>query len=161
MRFLFLCTGNSCRSIMSEAVFNHVAAPGFVALSAGSRPTGALHPGALAQLRRKGIAQDGLASKSWTGLSITPDVVVTVCGNAAGEACPAYLGPAVRAHWGLEDPGLVAGSVQDIEDAFERTYRIILARTRALFALPLDELARDRTSLQRALERIGTLGDRC
>ena len=157
MHFLFLCTGNSCRSILSEAVFNHLAPPGFVALSAGSHPSGALNQGAVAQLRRKGIAADGLASKSWHDLALTPDVVVTVCGNAAGETCPAYLGQAVRAHWGLEDPGLATGSAQDIEAAFEQTYRIVLARTEALFALPPADLAGDRATLQRSLERIGAL----
>jgi len=157
MRFLFLCTGNSCRSILSEAIFNHLAPQGFTALSAGSQPTGTLNPGALALLRSKGIALDGLASKSWHDLPLTPDVVVTVCGNAAGETCPAYLGQVVRAHWGLDDPGLATGSAHDIAQAFERTHEIILARTRALFALPLGALAADRTALQQALERIGTL----
>lgn len=157
MRFLFLCTGNSCRSILSEAIFNHLAPQGFTALSAGSQPTGTLNPGALALLRSKGIALDGLASKSWHDLPLTPDVVVTVCGNAAGETCPAYLGQVARAHWGLEDPGLVTGSADDIAQAFERTHEIVLARTRALFALPLDELATDRAALQQALERIGAL----
>lgn len=159
MRILFLCTGNSCRSILSEAVFNHLAPPGFVALSAGSHPAGALNAGAVALLQRKGIALDGLASKSWNELPLTPDVVVTVCGNAAGETCPAYLGQVLRAHWGLDDPGLATGSEQEIEAAFERCHRIVLARTEALFALPLAELAGDRAALQQAFERIGTLTD--
>lgn len=160
MRFLFLCTGNSCRSILSEAVFNHLAPEGFTAQSAGSQPTGMLNPGAVALLRSKGIALDGLASKSWHDLPMTPDVVVTVCGNAAGETCPAYLGQVVRMHWGLEDPGLVTGSARDIAQAFERTYGIVLARTRALFALPLGELAADRAALQQALDSIGVIDGR-
>ena len=157
MNFLFLCTGNSCRSILSEAVFNHLAPTGFNAISAGSQPIGRLNPGAVAQLRRHGISVDAYTSKSWHDLPLTPDVVVTVCGNAAGETCPAYLGNLVRAHWGLEDPGDVRGSAQEVEAAFEQTYQIVLARTRALFALPLAELAADRAALALALERIGTI----
>lgn len=157
MNFLFLCTGNSCRSILSEAVFNHCAPAGFKAISAGSQPTGRLNPGAVDQLRRHGIGVDGYASKSWHDLPLTPDVVVTVCGNAAGETCPAYLGNVVRTHWGLEDPGEAEGSPEQVAAAFEHTYRIVLARTRALFALPLAELAADRAALKTALDRIGAV----
>lgn len=155
MHFLFLCTGNSCRSILSEAVFNHLAPPGFKAISAGSHPTGRINPDAIALLRRHGIAVDGHASKSWHDLPLTPDVVVTVCGNAAGETCPAYLGDVVRTHWGLADPSEVQGTPADIAAAFEATYAIVLARTQALFALPLDELAGERAALKEALDRIG------
>ncbi|WP_313169959.1 arsenate reductase ArsC [Massilia oculi] len=155
MNFLFLCTGNSCRSILSEAVFNHLAPPGFKAISAGSQPTGRLNPDAVALLRRHGIAVDGYASKSWHDLPLTPDVVVTVCGNAAGETCPAYLGDVVRTHWGLADPGDVTGTPAEIAAAFEATYAIVLARVQALFALPLAELAGDRAALKAALDRIG------
>lgn len=157
MNFLFLCTGNSCRSILSEAVFNHLAPGGHTAASAGSRPAGKLHPGALAQLERKRISTDDYASKSWHDLPSTPDVVVTVCANAAGETCPAYLGNVVRTHWGLDDPSEVEGTPENVEAAFERTYRIVLARTQALFALPLDRLANDKAALKLALDRIGTL----
>ena len=152
MYILFLCTGNSCRSILSEGVFNHLAPAGFTAISAGSQPTGTPHPRALALLERKGISTAGLASKSWNDLSVTPDVVITVCGNAASETCPAYLGQVTRAHWGLDDPGLVTGSEEDIDAAFERTYQIILARTQAFFALAQDDVA-----LPRALHDIGAL----
>lgn len=159
MNFLFLCTGNSCRSILSEAIFNHLAPPGFAAFSAGSQPTGQLNPGAVALLLRKGIALDGYTSKSWHDVPLTPDVVITVCGNAAGETCPAYLGNVVRAHWGLEDPSLAEGTAPEIAAAFEHSYQIVLARTRALFALPLPALTRDRTALQQALARIGARAD--
>jgi len=155
MNFLFLCTGNSCRSILSEAVFNHFAPHGFKAISAGSQPTGRLNTDALAVLRRHGIAVDSYASKSWHDLPLTPDVVITVCGNAAGETCPAYLGDVVRAHWGLVDPSEVQGTPEEIAAAFEASYAIVLARTRALFALPLAKLAGERAALKEALDRIG------
>lgn len=155
MHFLFLCTGNSCRSILSEAVFNHLAPPGFKAISAGSHPTGRINPDAIALLRRHGIAVDCHASKSWHKLPLTPDVVVTVCGNAAGETCPAYLGDVVRTHWGLADPSEVQGTPADIAAAFEATHAIVLARTQALFALPLADLAGERAALKEALDRIG------
>lgn len=101
MKVLFLCTGNSCRSILAEATFNHLVPKGWQAMSAGSKPTGQVHPRSLALLEREGIATEGLCSKSWDNLPATPDIVITVCGNAAGEACPAYLGPALRAHTGV------------------------------------------------------------
>lgn len=155
MNFLFLCSGNSCRSILSEAVFNHLAPAGFKAISAGSHPTGRINPDAIALLRRHGIAVDGHASKLWHDLPLTPDVVVTVCGNAAGETCPAYLGDVVRTHWGLADPSEVQGTPADIAAAFEATYAIVLARIQALFALPLADLAGERAALKEALDRIG------
>jgi arsenate reductase len=157
MNILFLCTGNSCRSVLSEGTFNHLAPPGMQALSAGSQPTGWLHPRAVALLRRKGISTEGFSSKSWDALPVTPDIVVTVCGSAAGETCPAYLGPVLRAHWGLDDPSHVVGTEDEIEAAFERTYAIVLARIQAFLALPLDELKRDRARLQAELDRIGKL----
>lgn len=156
MTVLFLCTGNSCRSILGEATFNHLAPEGWRALSAGSRPTGTVHPRSLALLRREGISTDGLHSKSWDGLPVTPDVVITVCSSAAGETCPAYLGPVLRAHWGVEDPAHVTGPEDVIEEAFATAYRTLRARIEALFALPLEELAGDRARLQRELDRIGT-----
>ncbi len=95
MNVLFLCTGNSCRSILAEATFNHLAPAGWRALSAGSRPTGQVHPRSLALLAREQISTAGVASKSWDELPATPDIVITVCASAAGEACPAYLNPAL------------------------------------------------------------------
>ncbi|MBD8533354.1 MULTISPECIES: arsenate reductase ArsC [unclassified Massilia] len=157
MNILFLCTGNSCRSILSEATFNYLAPAGMRALSAGSQPTGWLHPRALALLARKGISTEGYSSKSRNDLPVVPDIVVTVCGSAAGETCPAYLGPVLRAHWGLDDPSHVVGTNEDIEAAFERTYQIILARTQAFLALPFDQLNVDKARLKGELDRIGTL----
>lgn len=153
MNILFLCTGNSCRSLLSEAVFNHLAPEGWRALSAGSQPTGQLNPRAVALLQRKGISTEGYYSKSWDALPVTPDVVITVCGSAAGETCPAYLGPVLRAHWGVEDPSHLVGSDEEIEAAFEETYRILRVRIEAFLAAP--------TLSQAALDRIGTLGAAC
>ena len=157
MNVLFLCTGNSCRSILSEGVFNHLAPEGWRALSAGSQPTGQLHPRAVALLQRKGISTEGYYSKSWDDLPVTPDIVVTVCSNAAGETCPAYLGNVLRTHWGLDDPGHVVGTDAQIEDAFERTYAIIVERIQAFLALPLTQLARDKAAFKAELDRIGAL----
>ncbi|WP_343733041.1 arsenate reductase ArsC [Duganella sp.] len=155
MNVLILCTGNSCRSILGEATFNHLAPAGWRALSAGSKPAGYVHPRSLALLAREGIATAGYHSKSWDNLPLTPDIVITVCGSAAGETCPAYLGPVMRAHWGVEDPAHVTGSEEVIEAAFERAYRILRVRIEALFALPLAQL--DKAALQRELDRIGAL----
>ncbi|WP_091875698.1 arsenate reductase ArsC [Massilia yuzhufengensis] len=154
---LFLCTGNSCRSVLSEATFNHLAPEDLSAISAGSQPAGQLHPRAVALLHRKGISTEGYFSKSWDGLPVTPDIVVTVCSSAAGETCPAYLGPVVRTHWGVEDPSHVVGTEEEIETAFEETYAIIRARIEAFLALPLDELMRDKAKLKAALDPIGEI----
>lgn len=157
MTVLFLCTGNSCRSILSEAVFNHLAPAGLAAISAGSQPVGQPHPRAIALLRSKDIPTGGLSSKSWHDLPVTPDIVITVCGSAAGETCPAYLGPVMRAHWGLEDPSHVIGTEDAIAAAFARTYAIIVARTEAFLALPLARLRESPAALKAELDRIGTL----
>jgi arsenate reductase len=157
MNVLFLCTGNSCRSLISEAVFNHLAPSGWHALSAGSQPTGKLNERALALLARKGIPTEGYYSKSWDALPVTPDIVVTVCASAAGETCPAYLGPVLRTHWGVEDPSHVAGSEDEIDAAFEKAYAILRARIEAFLALPLDTLALDRAAFKAALDRIGQI----
>lgn len=154
---LFLCTGNSCRSVLSEATFNHLAPAGMRAISAGSQPAGQLHPRAVALLQRKGISTEGYYSKSWNDLPATPDIVVTVCGSAAGETCPAYLGPVLRTHWGVDDPGHVVGTEEEIETAFEQTYAIIRARIEAFLALPPALLQGDRVALKQELDRIGTL----
>lgn len=157
MHILFLCTGNSCRSILSEATFNHLAPAGLKAFSAGSQPAGQLHPRAVALLQSKGIATEGYYSKSWDDLPVTPDIVVTVCSSAADETCPAYLGPVLRTHWGVDDPGHVVGTEEEILAAFERTYHIILARIEAFLALPLAELANDKSSLKAELDKIGAV----
>ncbi|MCS0580714.1 arsenate reductase ArsC [Massilia pinisoli] len=157
MNVLFLCTGNSCRSLISEAVFNHLAPAGWRASSAGSRPTGTLNAKALALLAGKGISTVGYYSKSWDALPLTPDIVVTVCASAAGETCPAYLGPVLRAHWGVDDPSHVIGTEEDIDAAFEIAYATLRARIEAFLALPLDVLKDDKARLKGELDRIGHL----
>lgn len=156
MNVLFLCTGNSCRSILGEATFNHLAPPGWKAMSAGSKPTGQVHPRSLALLAREGIATDGYHSKSWEDLPATPDIVITVCSSAAGEACPAYLGPVLRTHWGVEDPAHATGTDAEIDAAFMTAYRILRARIAAFFALPLADLQHDKVKLKAEMDRIGT-----
>ena len=157
MNVLFLCTGNSCRSILGEATFNHLAPSGWKALSAGSHPTGQIHPRSLALLAREGISTEGYHSKSWDDLPVTPDIVITVCASAAGETCPAYLGSVLRTHWGVDDPAHATGSDAEIDAAFLHAYRILRARIEAFFALPLAELQNDRARLKAEMDRIGTL----
>ncbi len=157
MNILFLCTGNSCRSILGEATFNHLAPAGWHAMSAGSKPTGVVHPRSLALLAHEGISTEGYFSKSWDNLPTTPDIVISVCGNAAGETCPAYLGPVLRAHWGVDDPAHATGTDAEIDAAFMKAYRILRARIEAFLALPLEELQHDRASLKTEMDRIGTL----
>ncbi len=124
-------------------------------MSAGSRPTCEVHPRSLALLAREGISTDSAHSKSWDHLPQTPDVVITVCASAAGETCPAYLGPVLRAHWGVDDPAHATGTDEEIDAAFLSAYRILRARIEALLALPLEALARDPRQLQDALVKIG------
>ena len=157
MNVLFLCTGNSCRSILGEAIFNHLAPAGWTAMSAGSQPTGYVHPRSIALLAREGIATEGYFSKSWDTLPATPDIVITVCASAAGETCPAYLGPVLRTHWGVDDPARATGSDDEIDAAFMTAYRILRTRIEAFLALPLDELKNDRARLKAELDRIGAL----
>lgn len=156
MNVLFLCTGNSCRSILGEATFNHLAPSGWHAMSAGSKPAGYVHPRSLALLAREGIATDGYHSKSWENLPTTPDIVITVCGSAAGETCPAYLGPVVRTHWGVEDPAHVTGTEEEIDAAFVKAYSILRARIEAFLALPLTTLKNDKIALKAEMDNIAT-----
>lgn len=158
MNILFLCTGNSCRSILAEATFNHLAPEGWRAMSAGSKPAGYVHPRSLALLAREGISTEGCYSKSWDKLPAVPDIVVTVCGSAAGETCPAYLGQVLRAHWGVDDPAHATGTDEQVDQAFVRAYRILRARIEALLALPLAELSKEPARLKVELDRIGTIG---
>ncbi len=157
LSILFLCTGNSCRSILAEATFNQLAPAGLKAVSAGSHPTGQVHPRSLALLTREGIPTEGLHSKSWDDLDEAPDIVITVCASAAGETCPAYLGPAIRAHWGVDDPAHATGSEAHIEAAFYNAYRTLRYRIEQFLALPFDDLRLVPDSLKTELSRIGTL----
>ena len=126
------------------------------AMSAGSKPTGQVHPRSIALLRQKGIATDGYYSKSWESLPTTPDIVITVCGNAAGEACPAYLGKVVRAHWGIEDPATATGTEAEIDAAFETAYLILRKRIEAFLALDLNRF-KTPEALAQQVEKIGLL----
>jgi arsenate reductase len=152
MNILFLCTGNSCRSILGEATFNHLAPTGWKAMSAGY-----VHPRSLALLAREGISTEGYHSKSWDNLPATPDIVISVCGNAANETCPAYLGPVLRSHWGVEDPAHATGSDEEIDAAFVKAYSILRARIVAFFALPLEKLKHDKAALKLAMDKIATI----
>jgi len=158
MNVLFLCTGNSCRSILGEATFNHLAPAGWRAMSAGSKPTGQVHPRSLKLLAREGIAAEGCHSKSWDNLPAVPDIVITVCASAAGETCPAYLGPVLRTHWGVDDPAHATGTDAEIDAAFDQAYRILRARIEAFLALPLDTLKQDKAALKAEMDRIAAIG---
>lgn len=157
MNVLFLCTGNSCRSILGEATFNHLAPDGWRAFSAGSQPTGQAHPRSLALLEREGISTEGYYSKSWNDLPVTPDIVLSVCASAAGETCPVYLGPVMRAHWGVEDPAHASGTDEEIDAVFMEAYSILRARIETFLSLPLEELKTDPERMKAELDRIGTL----
>ncbi|WP_312450158.1 arsenate reductase ArsC [Stutzerimonas nitrititolerans] len=155
MKVLFLCTANSCRSILSEAAFNAMAPAGMMAYSAGSHPKGKVHPLSLKALKNAGIATEGLSSESIdTYESLNPDLVITVCDKAAGEACPVFFGPALKAHWGLADPSELEGTEAQIDAAFDRTLSLIRARVQAFLDLPLQQLSPDQ--LKAELVRIAT-----
>ncbi|SEC15259.1 arsenate reductase [Pseudomonas saponiphila] len=156
MRILFMCTANSCRSILCEALFNHLAPQGFQALSSGSFPKGQVLPRSLHALEQAGIATGGLYSKGNDAFADNPpDIVITVCDKAAGEACPVFFGPALKAHWNLEDPSAISADEATVEAAFRATLAHIERRCKAFLDLPLHRL--DREQLQHELDRIGTL----
>lgn len=156
---LVLCTGNSARSILGEALFNHLGEGRIRAFSAGSKPKGVPHPGALRLLARRGIDTGVFRSKSWDEFTAPDapaiDLAITVCGNAAGEACPVFLGSPLKAHWGLPDPADVTGSEAEVDAAFEETWRLLEMRVRAFLAL--DRAGLDKPTLQAALADIGAM----
>ncbi len=155
---LFLCTGNSARSIMAESILNSVGAGRFHAYSAGSHPTGNVNPLALELLRSTRMPTEGLASKSWERFAKagTPqlDFVITVCDNAAGEVCPVWPGQPMTAHWGIPDPAAVTGNDAQRRKAFSDASHVLLNRIRIFASLPLAKL--DRLSLQKKLDDIGS-----
>lgn len=156
MKVLFMCTANSCRSILSEAMFNHLAPSGFEAISSGSFPKGQVLPRSLSTLQAAGISTEGLYSKGNDVFEGSPpDVVITVCDKAAGEACPVYFGPAVKAHWGLEDPSDVQGDEARVDAAFKATLSTIERRCKAFLALPFAQLSP--AELKAELARIAAL----
>ena len=130
-RVLVLCTGNSCRSILAEALIRDLGGEGWEAVSAGSKPTGVVHPGALATLARHGIDPGTPRSESWDAYAGQHfDYVITVCDAAAGEACPLFAGPAERLHWSTPDPAAVDGPPDAVEAAFEQAYALLEQRVR-------------------------------
>ena len=156
---LILCTGNSARSILGEAILAEKGAGRIAAYSAGSKPKGVPHPGALRLLARKGIEPSTFRSKSWdefTGPDAPQiDLAVTVCGNAAGETCPVFMGAPMKAHWGLSDPADVQGDDVAVDAAFEETWRLLDMRVAALLSLPFETMARD--DFKAALAEIGAM----
>ncbi len=158
LNVLFLCTGNSARSILAEAILNRIGAGRFKAYSAGSMPTGTVNAHALDLLKSLNYPTDEFRSKSWEGFSGPDapklDFVFTVCDNAAAEVCPIWPGQPMTAHWGLPDPAAVTGSLAEIGVAFADTYRMLNNRLTLFVNLPMASL--DRLSLQRRLDSIGT-----
>lgn len=141
LTILVLCTGNSCRSIIGEALINHLGEGRFRGLSAGSHPTGQVNPGALAVMARHDIVPESPGSKSMDDLEGEDiDLIITVCDSAAGESCPVWLGDTPKLHWGLPDPAHATGTDEQIAAAFEATYQQLERRLKALFAVSLDEL---------------------
>jgi arsenate reductase (thioredoxin) len=156
---LFLCTGNSARSILAEAILNKEGARRFRAFSAGSQPRGEVHPAALHLLEELGLATNGYRSKDWNEFAAPGapplDFVFTVCDNAAGEVCPVWPGQPMTAHWGIEDPAAVQGEEQP--QAFRNAFFALQRRIGLFLSLPLDSI--DELSLQTRLREIGRNGD--
>jgi arsenate reductase len=156
MKVLFLCTANSCRSILSEAVFNHLAPSGMQAYSAGSQPSGVVNPLSLHALRTAGIDTAGLSSKgNDVHQALAPDFVISVCGNAAKQECPAFFGQATRLHWGLDDPSEIHGDAAQVAAAFAATVAQIQRRLQVFINLPFAQLSPEQLQLQ--LTQIGDL----
>ena len=156
---LFLCTGNSARSIMAEAILNAKGEPTFTAYSAGSHPSGRVRPEALRQLELAKVPTEGLRSKSWDefALSDAPKLnfVLTVCDNAAKEVCPLWPGQPTSAHWGIPDPASVQGSEAEVKQAFREAFLLLNRRIDLFLSLPLEKL--DSIALKRELDGIGQI----
>ncbi|HKO05240.1 MAG TPA: arsenate reductase ArsC [Candidatus Acidoferrales bacterium] len=154
---LFLCTGNSARSIMAEAILNRKGLPNFIAYSAGSQPAGSVRPEALRQLELAGLPTQGLRSKAWEEFARpgAPEInfVFTVCDNAAREVCPVWPGQPMTAHWGVPDPAAVQGTPAEIERVFRDAFMILERRISLLLCLPLASL--DRLAIKKEIDRIG------
>jgi arsenate reductase len=154
---LFLCTGNSARSIMAEAILNRKGQPIFSAFSAGSYPAGAIRPEALKQIGNARMSTEGLRSKSWDEFAVPGapqmDFVFTVCDNAANEVCPVWPGQPMTAHWGVPDPAVVQGTLEQIERAFREAFMVLDRRISLFLSLPLSTLGQ--LAIQREIDRIG------
>lgn len=144
MKILFVCTHNRCRSILAEAVTNHLSDGTLVARSAGSQPVGEVHPLSLKYLSEAGISIDGLCSQSWDEHeSWLPDIVVTVCDSAAGEQCPIWFGKSLRVHWGLADPSRLDGTEEEVAAAFRNTISVISRRIQALLDTDIESMSEE------------------
>jgi len=154
---LFLCTGNSARSIMAEAIMNRKGRPNFVAYSAGSHPKGSVHPLALKQLEKARLPIDGYRSKNWNEFSQPGaprlDFVFTVCDNAAAEVCPVWPGQPLTAHWGVTDPAAIQGTEEQMERAFHDVFFMLDRRISLFICLPLGSL--DKLAIKREIDKIG------
>jgi len=154
---LFLCTGNSARSIMAEAILNYKGQPNFTAYSAGSHPSGTIRPDAIAQLQCAHVPTEGLRSKSWEEFAKPDapklDFVFTVCDNAAKEVCPIWPGQPLTAHWGVPDPATVTGTPDEIERAYRNAFMTLERRIGLFLSLPLASI--DKLALQREIGNIG------
>ena len=154
---LFLCTGNSARSIMAEAILNRKGRPNFAAYSAGSHPSGVVRPQALKQIELARASTEGLRSKSWDEFAKADaprmDFVFTVCDNAANEICPVWPGQPITAHWGVPDPAAVKGSPEQIERAFRDAFMTLDRRIMLLLSLPLSTLGQ--LAIKTEVDRIG------
>jgi arsenate reductase (thioredoxin) len=154
---LFLCTGNSARSIMAEAIMNHKGRPNFSAYSAGSHPSGAIRPEAVKQLESARLSTNGLKSKSWDEFAKPDapklDFVFTVCDNAAKEVCPFWPGQPMTAHWGVPDPAAVQGTPEEIVKAFRDAFFMLDRRISLFLSLPLTSL--DRLAIKKEIDSIG------
>jgi arsenate reductase len=154
---LFLCTANSARSIMAEAITNHKGSPGFRAFSAGSHPSGRVRPEALRQLEAARVPSHGLRSKSWSEFASASapalDFVITVCDDAAGESCPVWPGRPITSHWSVPDPARVAGSEEQIEKAFREAFLILDRRIALFLSLPLARL--ETSAVKAAVDEMG------
>ncbi len=155
LKVLILCTGNSCRSILGEALFNHLGKGRVTAFSAGSKPKMEVHPKTLSLLQSRGISTARLRSKSWNEFAgISFDAVITVCDAAAGESCPIFPGSPVKVHWGIPDPDQATGSEEEISAAFERAYNTLEARVKAFLDLPHELTGNDLEICLRSMARI-------
>jgi arsenate reductase len=159
---LFLCTGNSARSILAEAILNHAGKGRFRALSAGSHPGGKVNPFAIELLKQRGLEVADLRSKSWDEFAVAGaphiDFIITVCDNAAGEVCPVWPGKPMTAHWGIEDPAAVEGSDEVKRKAFQKAFTEMNRRVSLFINLPLAKL--DSMAIKRELDEIGRLRER-
>ena len=155
LKILFICTHNRCRSILVEAIARHVSNGALEVRSAGSHPEGVVFPGTLTYLERQGISTEGLVSQSWDDLEeFAPDIVITVCDNAAGETCPLWMGKAAKVHWGLPDPSKLADEAMQ-QGMFDQVGRMMKQRLTLLAQTPLDEFT-EREAMAAAVEQLLT-----